>query len=58
MHYVDEGDGAPVLLTTPDVRRPLRNLVAGRFPRLPVLAYEELPPDLPVRPVGRVALAA
>ncbi len=51
-------DGAPVLLTTPDVRRPLRNLVAGRFPRLPVLAYEELPPDLPVRPVGRVALAA
>jgi type III secretion protein V len=48
----------PVLLTSPDVRRAVRNLVAGRFPRVAVLAYEELPPDLPVRPVGRVALAA
>ena len=47
----------PVLLTSPDVRRPLRGLIAPRFPRLPVLAFEELPPDLPVRPVGRVALA-
>jgi type III secretion protein V len=48
----------PVLLTSPDVRRAVRNLVAGRFPRVAVLAYEELPPELPVRPVGRVALAA
>jgi type III secretion protein V len=48
----------PVLLTSPDVRRAVRNLVAARFPRVSVLAYEELPPDLPVRPVGRVALAA
>jgi type III secretion protein V len=48
----------PVLLTSPDVRRAVRNLVSARFPRLGVLAYEELPPELPVRPVGRVALAA
>ncbi len=47
----------PVLLTSPDVRRALRGLVAPRFPRLPVLAYEELPPELPIRPLGRVALA-
>jgi type III secretion protein V len=50
-------DDPPVLLTSPDVRRALRGLVAPRFPRLPVLAYEELPPELPVRPLGRVALA-
>jgi type III secretion protein V len=50
--------GSPVLLTSPDVRRPLRSLVATRFPRIAVLAYEELPPELPVRPVGRVALPA
>jgi len=45
-----------VLLASPDVRRALRALVAPRFPRLPVLAYEELPPELAVRPVGRLAL--
>jgi type III secretion protein V len=45
-----------VLVTSPDVRRAVRGLIAPRFPRLPVLAYEELPPELPVRPVGRVGL--
>ncbi len=49
---------APVLLASPDVRRALRGLLATRFPRVPVLAYEELPPELPVRPVGKLALAA
>jgi type III secretion protein V len=51
-------DETPVLLTCSDVRRALRRLVAPRFPRVAVLAYEELPPETPVRPVGRVALAA
>jgi type III secretion protein V len=46
----------PVLVTSPDVRRAVRGLVAPRFPRLAVLAYEELPPELPVRPVGRVGM--
>ncbi len=49
--------GAPVLLAASDLRRPLRNLVAPRFPGLAVVSYEELPPELPVRPVGRIALA-
>ena len=44
--------------TSPDVRRALRGLIAPRFPRISVLAYEELPPELPVSPLGRVALAA
>ncbi len=48
----------PVLLAGTDVRRAVRNLVAPRFPRLPVMSYDELPPELPVRPVGRVGLAA
>jgi type III secretion protein V len=47
----------PVLLASPDVRRALRGLLAPRFPRIAVLAYEELPPELPVRPVGRLGLA-
>ncbi len=49
--------GTPVLLAAADLRRPLRNLIAPRFPRLPVVSYDELPPELAVRPVGRVALA-
>ena len=43
------------LLAPGDVRRPLRELVAQRFPGLAVLAYEELPPDLEVRPAGSAA---
>ncbi len=43
---------ARALLAPADVRRPLRDLVALRFPGLAVLAYDELPPDLEVRPVG------
>jgi type III secretion protein V len=46
---------ARALLAPGDVRRPLRDLIAQRFPGLAVLAYDELPPDLEVRPVGRAA---
>jgi type III secretion protein V len=48
----------PVVLASSDVRRALRGLVAPRFPRVAVLAYDDLPPELPVRPLGRLALAA
>jgi type III secretion protein V len=50
--------GEPVLLASGDVRRALRLLVAPRWPRLQVLGYDELPPELPVRPLGRLELAA
>jgi type III secretion protein V len=55
---LDGLDAVPVLLASPDVRRAIRGLVVGRFPRLRVLSCEELPPETLVRPVGRVALAA
>ena len=48
----------PIVLASADVRRALRGLVAPRFPRVAVLAYEDLPPELPIRPVGRLALVA
>jgi type III secretion protein V len=48
----------PALLVSADVRRAVRSLVAPRFPRIPVLAFDELPPELPIRPVGRIAAAA
>jgi type III secretion protein V len=49
---------APVLLASSDVRRAVRLLVAPRWPRLQVLSYDELPPEQPVRPVGRLELVA
>jgi type III secretory pathway component EscV len=50
--------GSPVLLASGDVRRAVRLLVAPRWPRLQVLSYDELPPEQPVRPLGRLELAA
>lgn len=46
------------LLTGSDVRRAVRNLVVTRFPRLPVVSFQELPPELAVRPVGKIGLDA
>jgi type III secretion protein V len=47
---------APCIVTDPQLRRGLRQLIAPRFPRLAVLSYDELPPALPVRPLGKIAL--
>jgi type III secretory pathway component EscV len=55
---VEAAERPPALLTVPDVRRAVRELVAPRLPRLPVLAYGELPADWPVVPRARVGLAA
>jgi len=55
---LQEAGGSPVLLASGDVRRALRLLVAPRWPRLQVLSYDELPPEQPIRPLGRLELAA
>jgi type III secretion protein V len=48
--------GRLLLLASQDVRRAARNLFAVRFPSLRVLGYDELPPEYPIRPRGRLAL--
>ena len=53
-----EAPHLPVLLTSPEVRRALRQVTAQRFPRLAVLSYEELPANVPVRPVAKIGSAA
>jgi type III secretion protein V len=45
-----------VLLTSGELRRHLRRLVATEHPRLPVLAYHELLPEIEVERVGTVRL--
>jgi type III secretory pathway component EscV len=42
-------------LTTSDVRVPLRKVIAQEFPRLFVVAYQELMPGLNVMPVARIS---
>ncbi|MCY1035750.1 flagellar biosynthesis protein FlhA [Corallococcus sp. BB11-1] len=50
--------GRAVLLTAPDVRRPLRKLCEGPFPDVAVLTYGELDGDLQIRPIGRLTPVA
>lgn len=45
----------PVLLTTFDVRRRLRRLICDAFPRLAVVSYQELSPDMNIQPIARIA---
>lgn len=46
----------PVILTSIAVRPYLRELIAPAFPRMPVVAYQELAPDLNIKPIARISL--
>ena len=46
---------SPVLLTSFEVRRPLRKIIAHDFPRLAVLSYQDLSPDLNIQPIVRIS---
>ena len=46
----------PVVLTTTEARRTLRQLIAPLYPWLPVLAYQELSPEMNVQPLARISL--
>jgi flagellar biosynthesis component FlhA len=47
---------APPILTTIGTRADLRDAIQLTFPRISVLAYEELRPDLNIQPVARISL--
>jgi type III secretory pathway component EscV/tetratricopeptide (TPR) repeat protein len=46
---------APVLLTTFEVRRTLRKIIERDFPRLAVVSYQELSPDMNIQPIARIS---
>jgi FHIPEP family protein len=48
----------PSLLTPPDIRRALRDLIAPELPSIQVIAHGEIPPMLNVQPVARIASVA
>lgn len=54
LSYLNQED--VVLLTTIEVRRMLWELIHLELPGLPVLCYQELAPELSLKPLGRVSL--
>ncbi len=44
----------PVLLASMDIRRYVRRLIEGEFYDLPVIAYQELTPEISVQPIDRI----
>lgn len=48
----------PVVLTAPQLRRHLRALIVRSFPDLTVLSHSELVPEVRVRALGTVMVAA
>jgi len=46
----------PAILTSIEARPGLRQVIQYEFPRIPVIAYQELIPDLNVQPVARISL--
>jgi type III secretion protein V len=52
------GDGgAPVVLTSADIRRYVRRLIETEHPQVAVLSYPELAPEAKLHPLGRIKVA-
>jgi hypothetical protein len=47
----------PSILTTSQARSTVRGVLAGEFPRVEVISYDDLPPDTNIQPIARIALA-
>jgi flagellar biosynthesis component FlhA len=45
----------PTILTTLSLRSYIRELIEAEFPRLPVVAYQELSPDMNIQPIARIS---
>ncbi|MDQ2975767.1 MAG: FHIPEP family type III secretion protein, partial [Acidobacteriota bacterium] len=45
----------PVILTSIDLRRDFKDLIAIEFPKMSVLSYQELSPDLTIQPIARIS---
>jgi type III secretion protein V len=55
--FVSSSSGGPIaLVTSMDIRRYVRRLIAARMPTLPVYSYQELGEHVELRPIGTVAM--
>ena len=48
----------PVIVTTADIRTHVRRLLETEHPRLAVLSYQEIEPDVKLQPLGRITVSA
>jgi flagellar biosynthesis component FlhA len=55
LKYLPATAQIPVILTSIEIRKRLRNLIEKEFPRLNVLSYHELMPNLNIQPVARIS---
>ncbi len=46
----------PVLMASMDIRRYVRRLIESKYYELPVMAYQEVTPEISVQPVSRIRL--
>jgi len=53
-----EAGRAPLCVTSPDIRRYLRAFAERRSPRLAVLSFRELEPNVPIKPFRTVSIPA
>lgn len=45
-----------ILLTRPEVRRFVRRMIEGKYHQIPVLSFQELDPEVVLRPLGKIEL--
>jgi type III secretory pathway component EscV len=55
--YLPPTAQVPVILTTDESRPLLRKLVEMELPRMSIIAYGEIPPDLNIQPVARISIS-
>ena len=46
----------PVLMASMDIRRHVRRLIEGKHYELPVMAYQEVTPEISIQPISRVRI--
>jgi type III secretion protein V len=50
-------NGAPVIVTTADIRCHVRHLLESEHPKVAVLSYQEIEPDVKLQPLGRITVS-
>ncbi len=54
----EPGPGQPIVVTSVDVRRFVRGLLARNGINVAILSYQDLAPEFPVQPIGPIGLTA
>jgi type III secretion protein V len=50
-------NSAPVIVTAADIRCHVRRLLETEYPKIAVLSYQEIEPDVKLQPLGRITVS-